>query len=197
MSWIHLRHLPVPGCLHLRSVPLSLRSSPDATAQHPAAGQAKAPESRSRPTRAAEARPWPCTKAILTRPSGRSLFARQPVGSGDLPPARRLGQPAAALLRLDPARYLRGPAAREAQAGRRCGLTCADPVCDCRAPRLPRVRRRWRRGLGTLRWQGRDSRGPLCACASARPGPQRHRLQGGQLPAVGFAGRGRCGRTDV
>lgn len=108
MPWIHLRHLPAPRYLHLRSVRGSLRSTPAATAQHPT-GQARAREPSSRFTPAAEARPCPCTEAILRRPSSRSLSAPQPASSGNLRPARRLGQPAAPLLQL----YLSGLTARE------------------------------------------------------------------------------------
>lgn len=93
MPWIHLRHLPAPRYLHLCSVHGSLRSTPAATAQHPA-GRARAGEPGSRLTPAAEARPGPCTESILSRPSGRSLSERQPAGSGDLPPTHSATRPA-------------------------------------------------------------------------------------------------------
>lgn len=196
MPWIHLQHLPAPRYLHLRSVRRSLRSTTAATAQRPA-GPARAREPGSRLTPAAEARPCACTEAILTRPSGRSLSARQPAGSGDLPPTRRLGQPAAPLLRRSPARYLSGLAARE-------GLGRVAVRTHLRRPsrRLSDTVASWgekapARRPGHSPLAGPGLRWPLCACASARPGLQGHSLQRGQLPAEGLAGRGRCGRTGV
>lgn len=197
MPWIHLRHLPAPRYLHLRSVRGSLRSTPAATAQHAAAGWARAREPASRLTPAAEARPCPCTEAILTRPSGRSFPAPQPACSGDLLPARRLGQPAAPLLRRGTARYLSGLAARE-ELGRAAVQThlrrpsrrLSDTVASC-GEKAPATR------PGHPPLAGPGLRWPLCACASARPGIQGHSLQRGQLPTEGLAGRGRCGRTDV
>lgn len=164
MPWIHLQHLPAPRDLHLRSVPGSLRSTPAATAQNPA-GAARAREPGSRLTLAAEARPCPCTEAILTRPSGRSLSTPQPVGSGDLPPARRLGQPAAPLLRRRTARYLSGLAAREGSGRaavrthlRRPSRRLSDTVASW-GEKAPATRP----GHPSLAGPGLEW--PLCACA--------------------------------
>lgn len=192
MPWIHLRHLPAPRYLHLRSVRGSLRSTPAATAQHPT-GQARAREPSSRFTPAAEARPCPCTEAILRRPSSRSLSAPQPASSGDLRPARRLGQPAAPLLQL----YLSGLTAREG-IGRAAVRTYLRP--PSRRPSrhrsfLSKKAPATRPGHPPL--AGPGLRWPLCACASARPALQGHSLQRDQLPTEGLAGRECCGRTEV
>lgn len=204
MPWIQLRHLPAPQYLHLCSVGGSLRSTPAATAQHPA-GRARAGKPGSRLTPAAEARPGPCTEAIIfTRPSSRSLSAPQPAGSGDLPPARRLGQPAAPFPGRGTARYLRGLAARE-------GLGRAAVRTHLRRPsrRLSDTVASWGEKAPATRpghppLAGPGLRWPLCACASARPGFQGHSLQRGQLPTEGSRAAGaaagpmsrRCPRRD-
>lgn len=173
MPWIHLRHLPAPRCLHHRSDRGSLCSTPAATAQHPA-DRARAREPGSRLTPTAEARPCPCTEAILTRPSGRSFSAPQPAGSGDLPPARRLGQPAAPFLRRGTASYLSGLAVRK-----RLGRAAVRTHLRRPSRRLSDTVASWGekkrrlRGLGTLRWQGRDYGGP------SAPAPPRGRVSRG------------------